>query len=98
MIYRKLVPLAEPKFRSTEVLEALTSKNVLRILNTIKPVVRPVTVMVATKLVVGSGAQVTFKSGTSQVARGYKLKSAYQMKIDDRPRYATDKNEGMIIT
>ena len=85
MICRNLVaPLAvKPKVPSTEVLVALSSKNSLRILNTIKPVTRPFTAMVKAKLVVGSGKfQAVFKGGTTQVARGYKLKSAYQVKID----------------
>ena len=56
---------------------ALISKNSLMILNTIKPVARPFTAMVRVKLVVVSGIQVAFKFGTSQVARRYKLKSAY---------------------
>ena len=60
-----------------EVVAALTCKNTLRILNTIKPVTRPFTVMVAARLVVVSGVQVGFKGGTAQVARGYKLKSAH---------------------
>ena len=82
MICRSLVPL-ELKLRSTEVLlAALTSKNTLRILNTIKPVTRPFTVMVAMKLVVVSGIQGVFEAGTNQVAKGYKLKSAHQTKID----------------
>ena len=82
MICRNLVPPAEPKLRSTEVLAALTSKNTLKILNTIKPVARLFTAMLATKLVVVSGPQLTFKIAATQVARGYKLKSAFQMKVN----------------
>ena len=85
MICRKLAPPVEPKVRSTEGLAALTSKNTLRILNTIKPVTRLFTTNVAAKLVVVTEMQETFKSGTTQVARGYKLKSAYKMKILDWP-------------
>ena len=81
MICRNLVSPVEFKVRSTEVLPALTSKDTVRILNTIKPVTRPFTAMVAAILVVVRGSQVTFKIGTTQVARGYKLKLAYQMKI-----------------
>ena len=82
MICRNLVPPVESKVRSTEVVAALTSMNTLRILNTIKPVTRPFTAMVAAKLVIYSGFQASSIVGTTQVARGYKLKSAYQMKID----------------
>ena len=71
----------ESNVPSTEVLAAFTSKNTLRILNTIKPVTRPFTVMVVARLVRKSGNQ-ALEYGTIQVARGYKLKSAYQMKID----------------
>ena len=83
-ICRNLVPLVEPNLRSTEVLPALTSKNTLRILNTIKPVTKPFTAMVAARLVLTSGIHgITFgEVGATQVARGYKLKSAYQMTID----------------
>ena len=54
MICRSLVPpaafeLNEPNVRSTEV--ALTSKNTLRILNTIKPITREFTAMDAAKAV-----------------------------------------------
>ena len=82
MICRNLVPLVESKVRSTEVVAALISKDTLKILKTIKPVTRPFTAMVAVALVVVSGSQVSFKGGTTQVARGYKLKSGYQMKMD----------------
>ena len=51
-ICRNLVPPVEPKDRSTEVLAALSSKNTLRILNTIKPVARTFTAMDAAKLAV----------------------------------------------
>ena len=73
-ICRNLVPPVEPKVRSTEVVEALTSKNTLRILNAIKPVTKPFTVMVAARPVVDRGFQATFKGGTTQVARGSKVK------------------------
>ena len=84
MICHNLVPPVEPKVCSTEVLlvAALTSKNTLKILNTIKPVARLFTAMLATKLVVVSGPQLTFKIAATQVARGYKLKSAFQMKVN----------------
>ena len=81
MICRDLVPPVEPNVCSTEVVAALTSKNTVRILNTIKPVTRPFTAMVAVRLVIVSGNQAFFKVGTTQVARGYRLKVAYQMKI-----------------
>ena len=77
MTCRNLLSPVEPKLRSTEVLAALTSENLEVILNTIKPVTMQFTAMVAAKLVVVSGIQVTFKTGTTQVARGYKFKSAY---------------------
>ena len=80
MICRNLVPPVEPKVRSTEVLAVLTSKNTLRFLNTIKPVTRQFTAMVRVRLVTVSGIKVTLKGGTTQVARGYKLKTVYQMK------------------
>ena len=83
MICRNLVPPVESKVCSTEVVvAAFTSKNTLRILYTIKHVTRPFAVMVAARPVIYNGAQALFKDGTSQVARGYKLKSADQMKID----------------
>ena len=93
MICRSLVPPVEPKVRSTEVMLASTSKNTLRILNTIKPVTRVFTAMDKAKLVIiiafVRGALdnwpctiVTAPFCTSQVASGSKLKSAYQMKID----------------
>ena len=84
MICRSLVSpafeLNEPRVRSIEV--ALTSKNTLRILNTIKPVARVFTAMEAAKAVrvavnpkgsVDPGTHVfatPTASGTSQVARG----------------------------
>ena len=80
VICRNLAPPVEPKLRSTEVLAALTSKNTLRILNAIKPVARLFTAMDRAKLVVVSGIQLIFKIGTAQVARGYTLKSAYQIR------------------
>ena len=82
MICRNLVPPLEPKLRSTEIVAALTSENTVWILNTIKPVTRPFTAVVAAILVVVSGIHASLLIGTSQVARGYKLKSGYQMKID----------------
>ena len=94
MICRSLGPpveLNEPHVCSTKV--ALTFKNTLRILNTIKPVTRVFTTMDAAKPVRASvfrqGAVKTWPFSiinapfdASQVARGDKLKSAYQMKID----------------
>ena len=100
MIFRSLVPpvaseLNEPNVRSIELvsgLSCLTSKNTVRILNTIKPVTRAFTTMDAAKLVRvsvfpqtnSSSSNVIAPSDASQVARGDKLKSAYQleMKID----------------
>ena len=55
MICRNLVPPVEPKDRSIEVVAALTSKNTLRILNTIKPVTRTFTAIDAAKLAVDTG-------------------------------------------
>ena len=84
-----LVPPVEPKVCSIEVMLALTSKNTLRILNTIKPVTRAFTVMdMATPVVnipspqtaVGN-SNVVAPSGPSQTARGDKLKPTCQMKI-----------------
>ena len=99
MTCRSLVPLVEPKLRSTEVgLIRLTSKNTLRILNTIKPVTNVFTAMEVAKavnasanhaieVVVYEGGLGGSRSNARQVAsRGDKLKSAssYQimMKID----------------
>ena len=95
MICRSLGPpveLNEPNARSTEV-ALLTSKNTFRILNTIKPVTRAFTTMDATKPVRFSGATHGTKKDSpltivyaslpaSQVARGDKLKWAYQLKIE----------------
>ena len=91
MICRSLVPPVEPKVRSTEV--ALTSKNTLRILNTIKPVTKVFTAMDVAKLVVSNvfhvfpqapdeGASAGLPSIASQVASSDRLKLAYQMRID----------------
>ena len=87
MTCRSLVPPVEPKVRSTEV--ALTSKNTLRILKTIKPVTRVFTAMDAAKLVRITGipqvvgTNVVARTDASQVARGDKLKSALKkLKID----------------
>ena len=53
MVCRSLVvPPVEPKVRSTEVTVALTCKNTLRILNTIKPVIRAFTAMDKAELVI----------------------------------------------
>ena len=93
MICRSLGPpveLNEPNVRSTEV--ALTSKNTLRILNTIKPVTRAFTTMDATKPVIISmfpqgaiksspSSIIVAPSDASQVTISNKLKSTYQMKI-----------------
>ena len=97
MICRSLGPpveLNEPNVRSTEV-ALLTSKNTMRILNTIKPVTRAFTTMDAVKAVRVSvfpqgipkisPFSITYAPiGASQVARGHKLESAYQIpaKID----------------
>ena len=95
MICRSLGPpveLNEPNARSIEV-ALLTSKNTLRILNTIKPVIRAFTTMDATKPVRSSGCThgvskispftiICAPLIASQVARGDKLTLAYQMKID----------------
>ena len=54
MTRRSLVPPVVPKVRSIEVVVALTSKNTLRILNTIKPVTRAFTAMERAKLVIAS--------------------------------------------
>ena len=93
MIWRSLVPPVEPNepnVRSIEV--AFTSKNTSRILNTIKPVARVFTAIDAAKPVRSNTLpQWTTKSWpciiasapfvASQVARGDKLKSAYQMPV-----------------
>ena len=89
-----LVPPVEPKVRSTEVaLRPLTSKNTLRILNTIKPVTRVFTTIDATKPVRTTGSSqavleewpcisVVEPADASQAARdNTKLKLVYQMKI-----------------
>ena len=84
MICWSLVPPVEPKVRSTEV--ALTSKNTLRILNTIKPVTRAFTVMDTARLVIVNVfpqealenwpcANAVGPSGASQVAGGDKFES-----------------------
>ena len=93
MICRSLAPLVEPKVRSTIVTVALTSKNTLRILNTIKPVIRVLTTMDIAKLVrttvlpqaaykVWPCTNVIESLYATQAARGNKLKSAYQIKTD----------------
>ena len=79
----------DPNVCSTEV--ALTSKNTLRILNTIKPVTRAFTAMDAVNAVRTSVFPQVWVESTSssiiapfaanQVASGNKLKSAYQTKI-----------------
>ena len=93
MICRSLGPpveLNEPNIRSTEV--ALTSKNTLRILNTIKPVTKAFTTMDATKPVRTTkfpqgrvknlpSIIINVPPDASQDARDDKLKSAYQRKI-----------------
>jgi hypothetical protein len=92
---RKLVPPEVPKVRSTEVVAALISKNTLRILNTIKPVTKALTAMDRIKLVRVTGTPQELStarpctyvvapgpSPASQVARGNRLKSAYQMRIE----------------
>ena len=93
MICRSLAPpveLNKPNVRSTEVV--LTCKNTSRILNTIKPVTRAFTTMDAAKpvrIIVDPQGAVknsscfndTAPSEASQVARGDKLKSAYQIKM-----------------
>ena len=81
------VELNEPNVFSTEVI--LTSKNTMRILNTIKPVTRAFTTMDEAKPVRASvSPQLALKNLSSsinvappdvtQVARGYELKSAFQ--------------------
>ena len=94
MICRSLGPpveLNEPHVCSTEL--ALTSKNTLRILNTIKPVTRAFTTMDATKAVrvsvfpqglirISPSIINNAPSDAVQVARGDKVKSTYQMEID----------------
>ena len=87
---RNLVPPVEPNLEVV----AFTSKNTLRILNTnytIKPVTRTFTAMDAAKLVrpnvfpqvlIWLCTTVIDPSATSQLARGDKLKSAYQINED----------------
>ena len=86
MIYWSLVPPLEPKVRPAEVI--LTSKNILKILKTIKPVIKAFTAMDAVRPVVNivspqaayemlACTYVIEPSDPSQVARGDKLKSAY---------------------
>ena len=90
MICRNLLPPVELKVRSTEVPGiALVT---LRILNTIMPVTRVFTVMDAANPVINTVfghwqalelvLLFSLKAATSQVARGDKLKSACQIKID----------------
>ena len=88
------VELNEPNVRSTDVasgLSCLTSKNTVRILNTIKPVTSAFTSMDAARPVIikvfPQGALTIPPSsidvapvGASQVARGDKLESAYKTK------------------
>ena len=91
MICRSLglpVELNDPNVRSNEVasaLSCLTSKNTVRILNTIKPVTRAFTTMDAAKPVrvrgVLKGTMSCSPIDANQVARGDKLTSAYQMRI-----------------
>ena len=88
MTCRNLVPVV-PKTRSTEVLlvAALTCKNTLRILNTIKPVIRAFTTMDTVKAVTVNAApqievnippctNVIAACDTSQETRDDKLRSA----------------------
>ena len=88
MTCRSLVPPVVPKVRSTEVEAALTSKNTLRILNTIKPVTRAFTAMDRVKLVIYIGLSQEVEVATNAllvvryIARDNKLKSPYQIKID----------------
>ena len=109
---RSLLPPAEA--RPTEVLAALTSKNTLRILNTIKLVTRAFTAMDAVRLVIIIAFPQTAVEKwprlivvapivpSSHKARGDKLKLNY--KNEDRttesdwPMYVIAKNEGMIVT
>ena len=90
MMCRSLVFSVEPKVRLTEI--ALASENTLRILNTIKPVIRVFTAMDKGRLIrvtviaqVGLEywpcTNVTAPFCANQVARGDNLKSAYQVKI-----------------
>ena len=93
--FRSLEPSVEPNepnARSTEV--GLNSKNTLRIFNTIKPVVRAFTTIVVAKPaslnVFPQGAITRSRScsafvapsAANHIARGDKLKSAFQMEID----------------
>ena len=81
----------EPNVRSTEV--GLNSKNTMRILNTIMPVIRAFTAMDVAKLVIVnvfpqgavtlmSCSNVNAPSDAIQIARCGTLESAYRMKID----------------
>ena len=94
MTCRSLVPPpVEPKVRSTEVAVALTCKNTLRILKTIKPVTRVFTAMDKVILVrdtvfIQTALKIWFCTNifapffASQITRGNKLELAYQMKIE----------------
>ena len=108
MIFRSLVvPPVEPNVCSTEV--GLTSKNTLRILNTIKPVARAFTTMDAAKAVKISVFPqgltrspcfiILAPSAASQVARGDKIEiDLSNWRQIDWPMYVIDKNEGIITT
>ena len=85
------VELNDPNVRSTEVtsgLSCLTSKNTVRILNTIKLVTRAFTTIDTAKPVRSRGGLkdspslivIALSAAAIQVAKGDKLKSAYQMK------------------
>ena len=85
-----VAPPVEPKVGLTKI--GLTSKNTLRILNTIMPVTRAFTAMDVARLAIPDVfpqptntiwpcINVVRPSATSQVARGDKLKSTCQMKI-----------------
>ena len=52
MIYESFLPPATPKVFSSKVVVALTSRNTLKILNTIKPVTRAFKVVDMTRLVI----------------------------------------------
>ena len=89
MTCRSLSPPVEPKVRSIEVLGV--ARVTLWILNTIMPVIRVFTAMDAAnavmnrmfvQLMTALSSLVYPGIDTSQVARGDKLKWAYQMKID----------------
>ena len=81
MICRHLLPLVEPKVRSTGV--GLTPV-ALRILNTSMPVTRVFTAMDAAKPVINNAIEelAASVSDAIQVARGDKLKLTYKMKKD----------------